>query len=191
MHQNGDYYQVLGVHSSATDDQIKEAYLYKVNILHPDRLAAMPEKVRLQAERDLKEVNRAYAVLSNPGTRSRYDIEVSVGLPDSGPANKPVPDIHPPVIVIEDGLPFVKQKGTFFVRNVGGPFSRVLISPTPGWLKVLETRPVQPGQALPMQVDIEAVGTRWDETYTAMISVYLDTVEAKVTVELRMRQRPA
>ncbi len=174
---------------SASTEEIREAYLYKVNILHPDRLGGMPEKIRIKAEQDLRQVNYAYSILADPDGRTRYDLQIRV-TPNATPVDSPVPELHPSVILIEDGLPFVKQRRTFFVRNNGGPFNRVLISPAPEWLKVLEIRPVQQGHILPMQVDIEAVGTHWEETYLTMMSVYLDNIEALVTIELHMMKKP-
>ncbi|MBA7665812.1 hypothetical protein ES703_73886 [subsurface metagenome] len=46
MSTQEDYYGILGVSPDVNSDQIKEAYLYKVNILHPDRLIAMGERIR-------------------------------------------------------------------------------------------------------------------------------------------------
>jgi len=78
MTNDEDYYDILGVEPNASIEQIKDAYLYKANILHPDRLAAMTEKVRSMAERDLKMVNAAYEVLSNPKRRQEYDRVLSL-----------------------------------------------------------------------------------------------------------------
>ena len=60
------YYTILGVSQTASSDQIKEAYLFKVNVLHPDRLQGVSARIRLRAEEELKRVNNAYAVLSDP-----------------------------------------------------------------------------------------------------------------------------
>lgn len=60
------YYEILGISPDSSDQEIKDAYRYKVNILHPDRLARVSESIRHRAEEDLKKVNRAYDVLKDP-----------------------------------------------------------------------------------------------------------------------------
>jgi len=70
-----DYYEALGVGPDSSANDIKEAYKYKVNVLHPDRLMGVSESIRSRAEEDLKKVNHAYDVLGNPTRRKKYHAE--------------------------------------------------------------------------------------------------------------------
>jgi molecular chaperone DnaJ len=63
-----DYYQVLGVGREATPDEMKSAYRKLAHQYHPDKNPG--DK---QAEDRFKEASEAYAVLSDPDKRARYD----------------------------------------------------------------------------------------------------------------------
>ena len=63
-----DYYEVLGVNKSASEDEIKKAYKKMARKYHPD---LNPDNK--EAEEKFKEVNEAYEVLSDANKKARYD----------------------------------------------------------------------------------------------------------------------
>ena len=83
MAANKDYYAVLGVDRSASDADIRKAFHSKARTMHPD-VSKDPD-----AEEKFKEVNEAYAVLSDSDKRAFYDRYGTVdgyghGAPDMG-----------------------------------------------------------------------------------------------------------
>ncbi|MBP3321771.1 MAG: molecular chaperone DnaJ [Clostridia bacterium] len=68
MAEKRDYYEVLGVDKSADDAALKSAYRKLAKKYHPDMNPDDKE-----AEAKFKEVNEAYAVLSDPDKRAKYD----------------------------------------------------------------------------------------------------------------------
>jgi curved DNA-binding protein CbpA len=82
-----NYYVILGVTSTAGFDEIKAAYRSLAKKYHPDK-----NQGNKTAEEKFKEIQEAYATLSNPEKRRRYDLKLNYGTsytqprrPASGP----------------------------------------------------------------------------------------------------------
>ena len=60
-----DYYKILGVSRTASDEEIKKAYKKMSMKYHPDRPAGDEEK--------FKDINKAYEILSDPLKRVQYN----------------------------------------------------------------------------------------------------------------------
>ena len=63
-----DYYKILGVERSASEDEIKKAYRKMAMKYHPDKNNGDAE-----SESKFKEAAEAYDVLSSPDKKSNYD----------------------------------------------------------------------------------------------------------------------
>lgn len=70
-----DYYEVLEVHRSSTQEEIKKAFRKKAMQYHPDRNPDNPE-----AEEQFKKINEAYEVLGDEQKRSIYNQYGKAGL---------------------------------------------------------------------------------------------------------------
>lgn len=69
-----NYYIILEVKTTATFEDIKSAYRILAKKYHPDKNIG-----NKAAEESFKEIQQAYAVLSNPEKRRKYDLKISYG----------------------------------------------------------------------------------------------------------------
>lgn len=80
---NRDYYEVLGISKSDTDEDIRKAFRKKAMEYHPDR------NKNPDAESKFKEINEAYQVLSDPKKRAQYNRFGAAGVGSNGGFDKP------------------------------------------------------------------------------------------------------
>lgn len=76
-----DYYDILGVSRSSSQDEIKKAFRQLALKYHPDRNPGIKE-----AEEKFKEINEAYTCLGDQGRRQQYD---TTGYCGTGPTTGP------------------------------------------------------------------------------------------------------
>uniref|UniRef100_A0ACD5ZT95 Uncharacterized protein n=1 Tax=Avena sativa TaxID=4498 RepID=A0ACD5ZT95_AVESA len=77
-------YEVLGLRAGATGGEIKTAYRRLARQLHPDVAGAA-------CDDDFIRLHHAYATLSDPDARARYDREVVAQAYAQPPASRPSP----------------------------------------------------------------------------------------------------
>ena len=80
MASKRDYYEVLGVGKGASADEIKKAYRKLAVKYHPDKNPGDKE-----AEEKFKEAAEAYAILSDPDKKAKYDQFGHAGVEGAGP----------------------------------------------------------------------------------------------------------
>ena len=64
-------YDILGVPTDASHQQINERYRFLSHAYHPDKFSS--PKHKSSAENEFKRINEAYALLSDPAARRSYD----------------------------------------------------------------------------------------------------------------------
>ena len=162
--------RILGVGLTATEQEMRERYLYKVQLLHPDWNSGKPAAVRILAEQELMQVNVAYNVLkdtaNNPFTTA------------------PKLQVTPKRVRFRDIGPDQKRTTVIEITSVGGKYSKVWIDDVPApWLRVTDVKSLT-SETLPIAVTIEATGTGTPEKhYTCNLKVRLENEQTKTRDE--------
>ncbi|KAG4912172.1 hypothetical protein AAZX31_19G061000 [Glycine max] len=74
-----DHYKVLGLHRTATKEEIKAAFKKLAFQFHPDKHSQSPKAVRENATLRFKQVSEAYEVLMDDRKRADYNFRRSSG----------------------------------------------------------------------------------------------------------------
>lgn len=68
-----NYYEILGVTKTSTNEEIKKAYKKKATKYHPDKNVGKSEAEKQKNEEEFKKINEAYETLSDDKKRKAYD----------------------------------------------------------------------------------------------------------------------
>jgi hypothetical protein len=172
--------RILGIPESAKDTEIREQYLYKAQLLHPDKNLDKPENVRKKAEAELALVNQAYSFVNNPNNNP-YRIP-------------PKLSVEPMAIRFKDVDTGEKKSAILIVKNIGGPYTSIWIDNKPAsWLVVTGVKSIN-SERLPLEIAIECTGTgEPGKQYTCELLIKLENENThiidKVTVKIELYTR--
>jgi hypothetical protein len=137
--------QEIGVPVTATSDEIRAQYLYKVQLLHPDKTVGLPDRARKQAEEELKTINAAYSVLKDPKNNTG-------GKP-------PKLKISPKNIRFSEVVAGQPKTTQITIESIGGPFTKFWMGDSPAsWLRIVEVKSTTK-DPLPLEVTLEATAS--------------------------------
>jgi hypothetical protein len=83
------FYEILEIPESASAAEIRSAYLKLAREYHPDRVPEHLTKLRADAESKFKQVQEAWAVLSDPVKRRSYDVRANADYRPHSPQPTP------------------------------------------------------------------------------------------------------
>jgi hypothetical protein len=158
--------RILGFSVNATPAEIKNQWLYKANLLHPDKTANLPENMRIKAEEDFKQASIAYNFLTDPKNNPHR--------------NPPKLDVRPKRISFKEVEAGSKKSTTVLVKSAGGPYTKFWMddSPVP-WLHVTAIKSLTQ-DTLPLEVTIEASGIgKPDQQHQCKLLIRLENEQAK------------
>ena len=161
--------RILGIEESASVEEIKAQYIYKAQLLHPDKNQDKPETIRRKAEAELALVNQAFDFLNDP-THNPYKIPPRLA-------------VEPMVIRFKDLSVGERKSTTLIIRNIGGPYTSVWVDNQPApWLTVTRVKSIT-SERLPLEFTLECTGMgEPGRQYTSDLTIKLEN-ESTHTVD--------
>lgn len=177
-----DYYDILDLSVTATEEQIRARYRQFIRMFHPDRYAEPFE--RAYVEKRLKEIPAAYQALCGPLEDVDIDAQVE-------PA--PIPLIEPPLLDFGDLVQGSKRVMAFKVSNVGGQARsvRFVSSKRGDWFSITAVKQLHPEQRLPLQFSVTAKPQRAGalNLEDSWIEIDMDGVTRRVPLQAKFIPR--
>lgn len=153
-------YDLLGVPPNATPEQIRQAYVLRSKMLHPDRFNQTRQRAEWElANEMLKELNHAYGVLRDSASRAQYDRTIPGTSTRQPPPQQPPPRHEsqpPPPPTVKLGR---LKSGTGCFDSLPRTAQQRLIERATGTNKV--------------QYAIKLAGVGWNYFWTLLLSGWL------------------
>lgn len=125
-----DYYQILNVSQSASEDEIKKGYFTVARKYHPDSFDQnLPQEVKEKIEQVFDHVTKAYHTLSDKEKREEYDSQAGISPEEEEQDLSKIADIkfrkaktlyhqkryEDALILLEEAIRIYKDKGSFYL----------------------------------------------------------------------------
>lgn len=198
-----DYYQALGVPTSATPEEIKSAFNAKARFCHPDAVRDRKEEVQRKADEEFKLLNEANEVLSDPDARKEYDraYSATIGTPGASPPYAADGLRVEPTELVGNGIrpgDAVTLAFTLYGPSSVAAGSGLDLVAADSWLVVLECRSEQLGtDPLPAEVSVDLATSHLEpgETYYGSLVVrwwpHAESVQVRITTRPGRKGRTA
>jgi len=168
--------QILGVPITAKAAEIQSQYIYKAQLLHPDKTIGLPETIRHKAEEELKLVNAAFMVIK--------DLKIN---PQNNP---PKLNVSPKRIAFTDLGSGQKKTTIVKIASIGGAYTKFWMDDAPAsWLKVIEVKSTT-NDPLPLEVTLEATGNNKQAKCNLPIRIENEKTKTKDEVDLKIELYP-
>jgi len=101
-----NFYEVLEIQKTASQEEVRKAYKKKALETHPDK-AVSPEKVKELAAAKFRDVHEAFQVLNDPYQRRAYDIRIKIN--SDVPTKSPVQFDEEHIALMKDREEWARQ----------------------------------------------------------------------------------
>ena len=88
--EEGNYYQILAIPSTASLVEIRKAYEEQLEVVHLEAISAYSLFPEEQTEQKLLQIGQAFVTLANPIARAKYDDEIRLTITDSLQESAPI-----------------------------------------------------------------------------------------------------
>jgi curved DNA-binding protein CbpA len=141
-----DFYAVLAVAKTASEDQIRQRFRQLARERHPDRFAGEEKQA---AELDFQEITQAFNVLTDPDRRRQYDLDLA--------RRQEVPSDPKQVarVYLQRGVKAYNEKNLLEAADNFDRATRADPTSAVAWYDLAQTRSQQPSGLLPAVMAIE------------------------------------
>lgn len=170
--------RILGVKETASPEEIDERYHTLGYLLHPDANVGKPKSAIEAGLKEFLLVKQAHDFLKNSSNNPH--------------TNPPKVKVSPQRIRFKDVETEQRKKTTFEISSVGGPYTSIWFDREPSpWLSVVGFKPLINGEQLPLEVEIECIGTgEVGEQLRCSLAVRLENentqIKDEVTIEIEL-----